>query len=317
MSKLLGIIANTITFFDSSPSPVSLLIKGESEVSSIFGGIVSLVSIIWSIYLTWATIINYIYNSNPTVITNIQYDVQEEFLKAEDFFVSLSFFSMKKEGIYLADRYNDLDNVLFLNNITYDCQECNNSLLEKDLQTKKRGYLNLCSESYFNNFTISGYSKGKSKGIVDIFKKYSYCMPDGMNTVIKNSDDNTDMKYSFIIKIPKHDTKVDIKDIPRNIADKKSLKDAFKIIKEPVPLPEPEKKQEDKRKDSQSDSARKIKDNPPYPQKSGPSRRVPKIPRKTPSAPTNNNLQKPPRTINLENHLIKSNNLRTLQGNKN
>ena len=107
--KFFKIFANFLTVFDQFPVPVSLLVKGESDIKNTFGGIVSILSIIWSLYLTWGSIIDYVQNSNPTVVTSTQYDIEEDILEADNFFVSLGFFEMKKNGTGFSSSSNDLN----------------------------------------------------------------------------------------------------------------------------------------------------------------------------------------------------------------
>jgi len=240
--KVFKLISNTIQSFDSFPVPVSLLIKGESDVKNFFGGLLTLISFIWSLYLTWDTIVDFYFSTNPTVVTNIEYDVDEDTLNGENFFVSLSFFAMKENGKSLSDKSNDLNRLLFLNNLTYSCENCTDS---NNQATPIHGnVMNLCSDSYYNNITISGLSKKKSKGIIDIFTSYSYCLPDGTKTVIKNSVDSnlTDMEYSLKFDIPTQKTPIKIDDLPKNTREKKSIKDDLKVeVKAPVSQPEEQK----------------------------------------------------------------------------
>ena len=226
--RVFKFISNALASFDSFPVPVSLLIKGEADVKNFVGGFVSILSFLWSFYLTWGTIVDFYSGSNPTVITNIEYDIENDTLKNENFFFSVSFFSMKKDNKKLSNETNNYEDLFFINNLTYECEEC--YLNDKKLNLTDN-IMNLCSDEYTKDITISGLSKNKSENIIEIFSKYSYCIPDGIQTTIKNQVENKgDMEYSLEILIPTQNTAVDPKSVPKNSQNKTSVTRDFTSV---------------------------------------------------------------------------------------
>ncbi len=227
MKSTAKLIGSLIRHYDGYGSPVSLLIDGESEVKNVFGGLITLITLFLSLFLSKDCFFDLINHTNPTTTTNIEYNIENSNFNMSSFFMALSFYSPKDNSIIIHNKYNDKNKTFYMNNLTYICTNCNqtSSTLLDGYDVRMRD-MNLCNEKTFKDKSIKGLSYNKSDGILSIFRNYSYCFPDGIQGKILNNIDSNNTKVpeaSIQIFIPRSNTPVDFTKVIKNTITQKSF----------------------------------------------------------------------------------------------
>lgn len=218
MKSLVKFLGGIIRPFDSNGFPVTLLIKGDSDVKNVWGGLISLFTIFISVFLSIDTLKDYWSNTNPTVTTNTDYNLDQSIFNQSTFYMAVSFFAPVNTTVKkINDNFNDKDKIYHLNNLTYICTNCTSNNTTSYDTTKKE--MNLCSKKSFDSVNIKGFSAEKSEDMLSIFRNYSYCFPENLQgNILANINSNLANipEASIQVFIPTLDVKVDFSKVSKN-----------------------------------------------------------------------------------------------------
>jgi hypothetical protein len=210
--KFVAKVTGFISKFDIHGAPVQLEVKGDSESKTAFGALVSLTAIIMSLYLSFPTFLNYYNKENPNVVTSINYDLNTSNFNTTSFFFSISFYkplNASLKSTKITSDINDMDYISHLYPTKILCTTCDNS-------TDDMKNMYMCTEDTFSKVTIKSFSKLKSDGILSIFKRKAFCLPDNITGILQDELTNEVQDSSLRLQIPFNESAPSDADIPRN-----------------------------------------------------------------------------------------------------
>ena len=190
-------LAGLLTKLDGFGEQVKLKLNGKDEKKTLIGAFISLAMYALVLYLSFDTLLDYINQTNPNIVTSIDYGTQNLTIDYKNFFFGLSFYYPSKNSRSISAATNDLKQIKFFNELNIHCTTC-----EGDYMNPK-ALMNLCNKDQYNNITLKSMSEIKSDGISSIFTDHSFCFPTDFKSVIKDNDSkNSDQESSLQLYIP-------------------------------------------------------------------------------------------------------------------
>ena len=119
-------IYDRVLKFDLFSKPVDINIDGQDSSRSIIGAIVSLSALILAFILTKVTFLRFINQTDPEVVSFMEYDTKTVNMTAENFLFSVSFFSqLQGESSEVSNYTNNYTNFINIQDIPISCPSCN------------------------------------------------------------------------------------------------------------------------------------------------------------------------------------------------
>jgi len=204
-------LAGVLTKLDNFGQSVSLNLNGKDEKKSLIGAFISLGMYALTLYLSFSTLLDYIYQTNPVIHTSIEYDAQNLTMDYKNFFFGLSFYYPLKSSRSISKESNDLSEIKLFNQINISCTTC-----EGDYK-KPSTLMNLCHKDEYNDIKLKSLSDFKSDGINSIFTDHSFCFPTDFKSIIKDNDTkNSTQDSSLQLYIPISDVSIEYLSIKTN-----------------------------------------------------------------------------------------------------
>jgi hypothetical protein len=224
-----NIVFKTVRKFDGFGAKISLRLHGDEDVKNLLGALISVVMLLASLLLSASTFLDFVYKTNPTVTTSVSYGAKNLTFNHDNFFMAISFYtplSNLSKVRSAGNSTNDYAKMRYINELETQCTSCNGTYSNDTF------LMNLCSSSYFSNInTLKSMSTSKSADIVNIFKTYSFCIPDDLQATLQ--DDITDTKLtdtSFQINIPINNVSIEFTSVSSNTKSINSLDSALNVI---------------------------------------------------------------------------------------
>jgi len=192
---ILNKITNLYASLDGYASGPTLTVNKQSNSKSIIGSTLTLLTIALTFYLSWDTISNVLYVEGP----KITYDSEQGTANISDinftnFFTAYSFFTPKENNTKFSNITNNRNITHTMTTFLGDCiHDCNNYTF----------LMGNCNATIFSNISLKGLPLKSSQNISDIFKEYSFCLPDQFKATLLDDDITiSDFVSSFSIYIP-------------------------------------------------------------------------------------------------------------------
>ena len=192
---ILNKITNLYASLDGYASGPTLTVNKQSNSKSIIGSTLTLLTIALTFYLSWDTISNVLYVEGP----KITYDYEQGNANITDinftnFFMAYSFFTPKSTNIKFSSDTNNYNITSTMTTFLGDClHDCNNYTF----------YMGHCNKTLFDSIQLNGLPNISSTNITEIFKEYSFCLPDQFKATLLDDDVSiSDFISSFSIYIP-------------------------------------------------------------------------------------------------------------------
>jgi len=194
---ILNKIKNLYSKADMYADGVSLTINEETASRSVIGATITLLVFATTIYMSSETMLNSVLLRNPTIsLDSEQGNENITDLTFQNFFMAFSFFTPKSfDRKTFSNDTNDFEITSTMSTFKGDClSNCSN-------YTFLMGH---CNKSIFNNITaLKDLPYTNSNNITDIFKTYSFCLPDQFQANLLDNDKKADnFISSFSIFIP-------------------------------------------------------------------------------------------------------------------
>ena len=197
MKPLLNKVSDTAKGLDGYAHKVELKIEGDPENKLFLGALITIFTSMLALILTFPTFLEYTNQTNPEILSSIEYATPNLTIDYENFFFGISFFYPLKDVREIKSSSNDYAAIKFINQLNISCTTCEGEYLRQD------SIMNLCNPNQFNNLTLKSMAKGKSDGINSIFSEYSFCFPADLSSVIKdNNDEGSTQDTSLQLFIP-------------------------------------------------------------------------------------------------------------------
>jgi hypothetical protein len=227
-------ILRTFRKFDGFGAKIALRLHGDEDVKNLIGAVLSIGMLLTSLLLSAGTFLDFVYKTNPSVTTSVTYGTKNLTFNHDNFFMAISFYTplTNISGVKSAgNSTNDYGKMKYINELKTDCSSCNGTYSDDTF------LLNLCSSSYFSNIqSLKSIATSKSKDIVNIFRTYSFCIPDNLEAVLQ--DDIVDMNKmsdtSFQIGIPINNVSIEFTAVSSNTKGVNSLDNALNVVSPPV-----------------------------------------------------------------------------------
>jgi hypothetical protein len=199
MAKDRSLYSEFLSYFDFYGTQPTIFLNNNKKRQTIMGSFFTLCTIAIACGLTGPIFFEYIYGTNPAVSYTNEYGQNFISFDYSSLFFSLSFYypsnitDTNDTGI-LSVAPNNYSVIQYINEMYISCTQCN----EDFTQTR----MNLCASSQFLDTTIKSVSQVKSKNIVEIFRNYSFCFPQGisgniMDEVAESARQDTSLTLSI------------------------------------------------------------------------------------------------------------------------
>lgn len=190
--------SRVLTTLDLYGSPVYLTSNGRSKTKSYIGAFLTLCTIGAALGLTGTKFSDYVNGTNPTVTYTTLYGNSELQFNSSNLYMNISFYypieNLTQSGPPVGINENNYAYVYRLNDVGVNCLTCGS-------QTN-RTKMELCSVNNTAPPNIKSLSGSKSSGIIQIFKKYSFCFPSSLNGTIKDMTTGSSQDTSLQIQLP-------------------------------------------------------------------------------------------------------------------
>lgn len=224
-----NIVIKTVRKFDGFGAKISLRLHGDEDVKNLLGALISVAMLLASLLMSASTFLDYVYKTNPVVTTSMTYGAKNLTFNHDNFFMAISFYSPLSSLSKVrsaGNSTNDYAKMKYINELQTQCTSCNGTYSNDTF------LMNLCSSSYFSNInTLKSMSSSKTSDIVNIFRTYSFCIPDDLQGTLQ--DDITDTRLtdsSFQINIPINNVSIEFTSVNSNTKSVDSLDSALNIV---------------------------------------------------------------------------------------
>ena len=199
--RIINTVRNLYSSFDLYAGAPAITINGEDQSKSILGASITVLIIIATFGLSSSTISDSYNLTNPKVTLDQAQGTQNiTNINASNFFMSFSFFTPKSNNKKFGNSTNDYVLTKTMSTIAFDClHKC----------TKDINYMVKCSNTsefiFKSSISLKGLPINISKNITDIFKEFSYCLPDHFKMNLLDNDP-TDSNFISLFTVNTPDT---------------------------------------------------------------------------------------------------------------
>jgi hypothetical protein len=183
-----SIFANIIKSFDLLATPIGLRLYGDTSIKSVVGALISILSLLGAIFLSLDVFQDFVYYRKPDISIGTIYNTNNSTainFSSTDLYFALTIYQpnlldLTKEKTVTKSPLNNYTDVKYFSDVNFDCIDCQ----ENSIKFK----LNLCKVEEFDKIELDSLPRSKQKIILDIFRNFSLCIPDGLNGTINDFD---------------------------------------------------------------------------------------------------------------------------------
>ncbi len=187
-----SVIVSMIKKLDRNGAQIGFLFNGNSQNQSLIGAFISILSLFGSLYLSIGTFINFVDMTDPKITIGSEFSDSET--NSNTTFIDFNETSLYMRFSFYANRYekptyqfndNNFSLTNYYNKLDVLCTNC--SLGNKSIDTNTINMFS-CNKDEFDEIKLKSMSSTKSKRIMNIFKNFSFCIPDQFNGAIKDGE---------------------------------------------------------------------------------------------------------------------------------
>ncbi len=182
-----------LSILDLYAEKVKLYIGRKEKSKSIFGTIITLLTMGLCLFLTWSSFEEYYNETNPKLALSTLYNTKELQINETNPFISIGFYVPKNGSKSYSNSSTDFNKV---NTIKTIAIKCNNCTFDHTLMN------NYCNSTGIDQIRIASLSARTSKNITDIFKTKSFCFPNFKSTLVDDDNKVKNFISSFSLYIP-------------------------------------------------------------------------------------------------------------------